>query len=93
MRLALTIGTMTLKDGNMTKSIMVEYLRHGERGIDVYYRDGFQGQGYVVKNVHPNIVRCAIGEADMEYLLKTRNSEAFCKLTQYELEDFKKHVI
>ena len=73
------------------KKYYVEFLKQGTRGIDVYLSQGYDR--IFIENVHPNIVRCTIGENDMEYLLKTKNAEGFCVLTEVEIIDFTKNIL
>lgn len=71
--------------------IRVEYLRDNENGIDVYISNN--GQSQVIRNVHENIVRCAIGDNDMYYLLNTKTPESFCVISESDLNDFIKYQV
>jgi len=69
----------------------VDAIRHGKRGMDLYYHRG--EHCYVIKEVNANVVRCAIGESDVEYLLECSISgrEMFRELSEEELKDFRMH--
>jgi hypothetical protein len=60
--------------------------RNTKGGIDVFSTKG------IAVNVQENIVRCALGEEDMEYLLQSKEDErhAFSVL-ESEWKDFKKY--
>jgi hypothetical protein len=52
-------------------------------GINVYTKDE------VLYGVTANLVRCALGEADMEYLLETEEDEVAFSVHASEYLDFK----
>lgn len=60
-------------------------------GINVYL-DPQMNPNRIV-NVHENIVRCALGDEDMEYLLSKRstNHEHAFTITESDFEDFKRY--
>lgn len=67
----------------------IDKIRESEvgSGLDVYLIGGG-----IYKNVHRNVVRCAIGESDLDYLLKTKG-EAYGAfgVSTWDLADFQKH--
>lgn len=73
------------------KKIYVIAIREGTHGYDVSLLDEDRKRT-TLKNVHRNIVRCAIG-TDLDYLMKaaTDGVEWFRPLTASELADFKKY--
>lgn len=77
---------------NMSK-IIVELLNQSKDypgRIDVWIKKGVDR--HIVKGVCPNIVRCALGYEDMEYLLNIRNAENFATITESHLADFFKYA-
>jgi hypothetical protein len=68
------------------EKIYVQALFKSDTGINVFYKQN--GKINLIKNVNPNVVRCAIGEEDVDYLLKSKHLETFCVITEKELKDF-----
>lgn len=73
------------------KLVTIEMLKNSENGIDVIFSE--YGHRHTVRDVHPNVVRCAIGENDMEYLLNTSHFEPFCKVKRSVIADFMKNRV
>ena len=66
--------------------IGIKTLKVDTNGIAVYTTAG------LIHNVPENIVRCAIGENDMDYLLRSRVDESHCfGILESELQDFIKY--
>jgi hypothetical protein len=68
-------------------------IQESENGLDCYINySGPPRRSIVIKSVHENVVRCAIGEDTLSYLLH-HSQDGYCQLSEAEILDFKKHRV
>ena len=73
----------------------VQKIRHNGANMDVYYGNCLKKRLYVIRNINPNVVRCAIGEDTMNYMLSrvvcndNNNGSGWDGSTPFRLADFK----